>query len=109
MDLLPIFVNLAARRVVVIGGGLGAARKTESALRSGGVVAVYAAALSEEFAPLSGRFEHIATGLKGDSFEGCALCYFASEGGEVDPELLLGRHLRRLRRVSLLLLLLRRS
>ncbi len=88
MDLLPIFVSLAGKRVAVIGGGVGAARKTESALRAGGAVAVYAAALSEEFTPLSGRFEHIATGLDAVSFEGFALCYFASEAGEVDPELL---------------------
>ncbi len=88
MDLLPIFVSLAGKRVAVIGGGVGAARKTESALRAGGAVAVYAAALSEEFTPLSGRFEHIAIGLDAVSFEGFALCYFASEAGEVDPELL---------------------
>jgi uroporphyrin-III C-methyltransferase / precorrin-2 dehydrogenase / sirohydrochlorin ferrochelatase len=88
MDLLPIFVSLAGKRVAVIGGGLAAARKTESALRAGGAVAVYAASLTREFAPFLGRFEHVVAGLEDFSFAGCALCYFAAETGDVDSVLI---------------------
>ncbi|TAK48989.1 MAG: uroporphyrinogen-III C-methyltransferase [Xanthobacteraceae bacterium] len=49
MDQLPIFLNVAGRPVVVLGGGAQAARRAELALRAGGHVRVFAPKAGEDF------------------------------------------------------------
>ncbi len=52
MDHLPIFLDVRTKPVAVIGGGLPAARRTETLLRAGARVTVFTPALGAEFSQL---------------------------------------------------------
>lgn len=80
MDQLPIFVNLNDRTVAVLGDGVAAARKAESALRAGAHVKVFATQLCDEFQPFqkSGQFQHVPRELVARDIDDCVLLYCAS-------------------------------
>ncbi|UOS97368.1 SAM-dependent methyltransferase [Xanthomonas arboricola] len=61
MPLFPLFANLQARAVLVIGGGEVATRKVLALLKAGAQIRLYARALSPELAELmqAGRFEQL--------------------------------------------------
>ncbi|MBB5866227.1 NAD(P)-dependent oxidoreductase [Xanthomonas sp. 3058] len=61
MPLFPLFANLQARAVLVIGGGEVATRKVLALLKAGAHIRLYAHALSPELAVLmqAGRFEQL--------------------------------------------------
>ncbi|MBB3779879.1 precorrin-2 dehydrogenase/sirohydrochlorin ferrochelatase [Xanthomonas campestris] len=61
MPLFPLFANLQARAVLVIGGGEVATRKVLALLKAGAHIRLYAHALSPELAELmqAGRFEQL--------------------------------------------------
>ncbi|MBB4607229.1 precorrin-2 dehydrogenase/sirohydrochlorin ferrochelatase [Xanthomonas arboricola] len=61
MPLFPLFANLQARAVLVIGGGEVATRKVLALLKAGAQIRLYAHALSPELAELmqAGRFEQL--------------------------------------------------
>jgi uroporphyrin-III C-methyltransferase/precorrin-2 dehydrogenase/sirohydrochlorin ferrochelatase len=81
MDQLPVFFNVTDRDVAVIGGGIGAARKAEIALRAGARVKVFAERLCEEFHALKTheRFSFVARAPLAQDLDGCALLYCAAE------------------------------
>lgn len=61
MPLFPLFANLQARAVLVIGGGEVATRKVLALLKAGAHIRLYAHALSPELEVLmqAGRFEQL--------------------------------------------------
>ena len=81
MDYLPICLDLRGKPVAVVGGGTVAARRTESALRAGATVRVYAEALGAEFATLSAhaRFSHRAAAPLPEELRDCALVFCAAD------------------------------
>ncbi|MEJ2116896.1 MAG: NAD(P)-dependent oxidoreductase, partial [Alphaproteobacteria bacterium] len=86
MDQLPIFLHTKGKRVAVSGGGTIAARKTETAMKAGAHVQVFAASLSDEFRPLSVQpnFEHITRQATPADIQGCALIFAANEDETAD-------------------------
>lgn len=64
MDLLPIFLNIKAKRCVVVGGGEVAYRKASLLLRAGADLIVIAASVSEELQSLC--IQHHATIVQRD-------------------------------------------
>ena len=89
MDHLPIYLDVRAKKILVVGGGTVAARKAEMALRAGAHVTVIAEDLGEDFRDIAGH-EHLThrTGAvsKAD-FKDCLLCYGAADDPELDQRL----------------------
>ncbi len=81
VDYLPIFLDIAERRVLVDGGGTVAARRVERALQAGALVEVYDTTLSEEFHPLlkHANLTHIKRPVRPEDIAGCLVVYGASE------------------------------
>ncbi|MFZ1680033.1 MAG: NAD(P)-dependent oxidoreductase, partial [Rhizobiaceae bacterium] len=71
MQALPVFMKIAGRKVVVIGGGTPAARKSEMALRCGALVSVFAEHLGEDFREIEGeeRLTHVARAVTGPDMD----------------------------------------
>jgi uroporphyrin-III C-methyltransferase/precorrin-2 dehydrogenase/sirohydrochlorin ferrochelatase len=90
MTRLPLFLDVQKRRIGVIGGGPLAARRVETLFRAGAEVLVAAEELSHEFEALHGIFRR-GDLADAEIFTGCALCYFAPEGGEAPDSRLLAR------------------
>jgi len=86
METLPIFLNLAGKRVAVVGGGGAAARRVEALARAGARVRVFAARLDHEFDALgeATSYERVAREPTKDDLAGCVLCYVAT--GEADED-----------------------
>jgi len=86
MDQLPVFFNIKDRRVVVVGGGIAAARKAEAALEAGARVTAFADALCGEFDMLKAEeyFSFVQREPVGVDLEECALLYSASEDVEIN-------------------------
>ncbi len=86
MQALPVFMKIAGRKVVVIGGGTPAARKSEMALRCGAHVTVFAEELGEDFREIEGedRLTHVARPVTGDDMEGAAIIFCATEDEATD-------------------------
>jgi uroporphyrin-III C-methyltransferase/precorrin-2 dehydrogenase/sirohydrochlorin ferrochelatase len=84
MDHLPVFMDVRNKKVVVLGGGLSAARRTELALRAGAHVTVFADALSAEFHGLQERphFTHVAGFPALSDLEASSLVFGADESLE---------------------------
>ncbi|WP_294541326.1 siroheme synthase CysG [uncultured Rhodoblastus sp.] len=88
MNRLPLFLDVKARRIGVIGGGPLAARRVETLFRAGAEILLAADELSHEFEVLRGKFRR-GDLADAEIFAGCALCYFAPEDGAApDAELL---------------------
>jgi uroporphyrin-III C-methyltransferase/precorrin-2 dehydrogenase/sirohydrochlorin ferrochelatase len=81
MDQLPVFFNVKNRPVIVVGGGIAAARKAESALQAGACVTVFAERLCAEFDALKTKERLVVLSRVPsiEDFDGCALAYCASE------------------------------
>jgi uroporphyrin-III C-methyltransferase/precorrin-2 dehydrogenase/sirohydrochlorin ferrochelatase len=81
MDYLPIFLDVAGRKIVVDGGGTVAARRVERALSAGARVDVFDPAPGEETTRLIGHenLTHFARVPQKADFEGCLVAYGASE------------------------------
>lgn len=86
MDQLPIFFQSKGKRVAVVGGGTIAARKTETVLKSGARVRVFAPELSDEFTPFASNpnLQHIARAPQPADLQGCALVFGAAEDDATD-------------------------
>jgi len=84
MDQLPVFFNLAGKRVGVLGGGIAAARKAELALQAGAQTTVFAAQLCEEFRELQSNrhFLHVAREPRAEDIQLCALLFCADDEAE---------------------------
>jgi precorrin-2 dehydrogenase/sirohydrochlorin ferrochelatase len=85
MGYIPIFLDVAGRQCVVVGGGEVAARKVESLLEAGALVKVVSPTLSPpmEAFVTSGLVTHLARNYQRGDIRGCVLVYAATD----DPKL----------------------
>jgi uroporphyrin-III C-methyltransferase / precorrin-2 dehydrogenase / sirohydrochlorin ferrochelatase len=81
MDVYPLFLKLAGRPAVLVGGGQAAARKAELLLRAGSRLTVVAEDLSPALAEaaLAGKLRHLAGPLLPEHFRGAALAVVATD------------------------------
>ena len=81
MEYLPIFVDLRDRLVVVVGGGVVAARKIDHLLAARARVRVVSPALGDELVALrdAGRLEHLAQPFAPDVMSGAQLVVAATD------------------------------
>ncbi|HUI16395.1 MAG TPA: siroheme synthase CysG [Alphaproteobacteria bacterium] len=81
MDVYPLFLKLADRKAVLVGGGHAAARKAEFLLRAGSRLTVVAEELSSELAEavLAGKLRHLAGPLLPEHFRGATLAVVATD------------------------------
>ena len=88
MSYFPIFLKVAGRRALVVGGGRQAARKAELLLDAGAEVAVVAPTLEEDFARLSEnpRLRHLGAAFDAGTLDGCVLAIGASEADDTSNE-----------------------
>jgi uroporphyrin-III C-methyltransferase/precorrin-2 dehydrogenase/sirohydrochlorin ferrochelatase len=86
MDYLPVFLDLAGRGVLVVGGGAVAMRKVELLLTAGARVRVVAPALLPELAQQrdAGRIEHIAAPFEPRHLDSMMLAIAATDRQEVN-------------------------
>lgn len=86
MALFPLFVELAGRPCVVLGGGAVAERKVEALLRAGAAVTVVSPALTPALAALAadGRVTHVARGYARGDLAGAALAFAATDDGAIN-------------------------
>jgi uroporphyrin-III C-methyltransferase/precorrin-2 dehydrogenase/sirohydrochlorin ferrochelatase len=86
MDYLPIFVDLRERLVVVIGGGVVAARKVEQLLKAHARVRVVAPALCAELAAFRdlGRIEYRPLPFSAPQLDGALLVVAATDDPEIN-------------------------
>jgi siroheme synthase-like protein len=84
--LFPLFVELAGRPVVVLGGGAVAERKVESLLEAGAVVTVVSPSLTPTLTGLarSGRMAHIGRGYAAGDLAGASLAFAATDDGAIN-------------------------
>ena len=88
MALFPLFVELAGRPCVVLGGGAVAERKVQALLEAGAVVTVVSPALSPALATLAsaGRIGHVARPYVDGDLAGAALAFAATDDGAVNAK-----------------------
>jgi precorrin-2 dehydrogenase/sirohydrochlorin ferrochelatase len=81
MKYYPIFLRLAGRRCVVVGGGTIAARKVESLLAAGAHVAVISPSLTAELAARAarGELDHAKRPYRSGDLAGALLAYAATD------------------------------
>jgi uroporphyrin-III C-methyltransferase / precorrin-2 dehydrogenase / sirohydrochlorin ferrochelatase len=86
MDYLPVFLDLAERRALVVGGGAVAARKVELLLKAHARVRVIAPELTEELQLYrdAGRIEHIAAPFEPSHFADAVFAIAATDRTEVN-------------------------
>jgi siroheme synthase-like protein len=86
MALFPLFVELAGRPCVVLGGGAVAERKVEGLLDAGAVVTVVSPALTPVLAALvrGGRVTHVARGYVAGDLAGASLAFAATDDGAIN-------------------------
>lgn len=89
MRYLPIFLDVAGRECVVVGGGEVAARKVESLLEAGAAVTVVGPRLSSKLEALaaSGIVRHVGRAYQRGDLRGCALVYAATDDPKLHREL----------------------
>ncbi len=87
MTLLPVALNLENARVLVVGGGKVAARKTASLLECGAQVLVVAPQLCEEFALLRDLIEYAARPFQDDDCDGCRLVFACTDAREINAHI----------------------
>jgi len=86
MRYFPIFVDLEAASVLVVGGGETAAQKVRLLARTPARLRIIAPALCAELAEAAeaGRIEWIGEAFAPDQLEGCRLAYAASDDDALD-------------------------
>lgn len=86
MALFPVFVELAARPCVVLGGGVVAERKVAALLEAGAVVTVVSPSLTPALARLAsaGRIAHVARGYAAGDLAGASLAFAATDDGAIN-------------------------
>jgi precorrin-2 dehydrogenase len=84
--LYPIFLDLAGRRCLVVGGGSAGAEKAERLLDHGALVRVVSPTLAPVLAELaaSGSLEHREREYRAEDLDGCVLAIAATGVGEAD-------------------------
>ena len=89
MGYLPIFIDVAERKCVVVGGGEIAARKAESLLAAGAKVTVISPQLNDSLTGLANRaaVAHIARTYRRGDMLGCILVYAATDDAAMHREL----------------------
>jgi precorrin-2 dehydrogenase / sirohydrochlorin ferrochelatase len=89
MAYLPIFLDVTARRCLVIGGGEVAARKVASLLEAGADVIIVSPSLVEALAELvrQGRIQHIPREYAAADMAGATLVYAATDDAELHQHL----------------------
>ena len=77
MDLLPLFMAVKDRPVLVVGGGKAAARKAELASRAGAAVTVLAPEISGDMATLIAerKLSHVTHEVTREDLDGCVLAW----------------------------------
>jgi uroporphyrin-III C-methyltransferase / precorrin-2 dehydrogenase / sirohydrochlorin ferrochelatase len=85
---LPIFLELAGKPAVVVGGGVVAARRAEHLVKAGARVTIFAPALSDDFRELldQSNFRHEARDPAPNDFESASLCFVATEDERLTAE-----------------------
>ncbi len=88
MRYYPIFLDIAGKPVVMIGGGDVALRKVESLLDVGARVTVVSPGLHAKLEALvaAGRVEHIARDYTAGDLEGCILAFVVTDDRSVNAE-----------------------
>jgi siroheme synthase-like protein len=86
MALFPLFVELAGRPCVVLGGGTVAERKVAGLLEAGAVVTVVSPSLTPALAALasSGRIIHVERGYAPGDLAGASLAFAATDDGGIN-------------------------
>jgi precorrin-2 dehydrogenase/sirohydrochlorin ferrochelatase len=81
MRYYPVFLDIAGKPVIVIGGGKIAHQKMENLLKAGAEVTVVSPELNEEMAALlaAGRFRHIVREYAPGDLEGYAIAFVATD------------------------------
>ncbi|AEI95882.1 siroheme synthase CysG [Roseobacter litoralis] len=89
MRTFPMFLQMAGRRVVIIGGGEQAAQKTRLILKTEAMVDIWAPALDPELSGLAveGRITHQIGPITPDTFSDTALVFIASGCPGIDMAL----------------------
>lgn len=84
MRYLPVFLQVAERPCVVIGGGEVAARRVETLLRAGAIVTVISRELCRSLRALveAGSVTYLARSYIRGDLNGCAVCYVALDEPE---------------------------
>jgi siroheme synthase-like protein len=77
----PIFLNLAGRKCVVVGGGTVAERKVERLLESGARVRVVSPKLTRQLETWAGtgKLEHVCREYQAGDLNGCELAFVATD------------------------------
>ena len=83
---LPIFLDVAGKRVVVVGSGVPAARRAETLLNAGAEVVIFAEAAGRDISDLQQRrgLSVAARAAEHGDFAGAALCIVATESESGD-------------------------
>ncbi len=86
MRYYPVFLDLAGKPVIVIGGGKIAHQKMENLLKAGAEVTVVSPTLNTEMAALvaAGRFRHIAREYKPGDLEGYFMAFVATDDRSIN-------------------------
>ncbi|MDE2363754.1 MAG: uroporphyrinogen-III C-methyltransferase [Hyphomicrobiales bacterium] len=87
---LPVFLDIAGKRAIVVGGGVAAARRAETLLRAGAAVVAFADAYSAEFETLRERhaFERVERWpADASEFAGGAVCVIATDDAARDARM----------------------
>lgn len=88
MRYYPVFLDVAGKPAVVIGGGSIAAQKVEGLLQAGADVTVISPKLSPELQRLvtAGRLAHVARNYQNGDLQGFALAFVATDDRSVNAE-----------------------
>lgn len=86
MALFPLFVELAGRPCVVLGGGAVAERKVAGLLEAGAVVTIVSPVLTPALTALvsAGRIAHIERGYRPGDLAGASLAFAATDDGTIN-------------------------
>jgi precorrin-2 dehydrogenase/sirohydrochlorin ferrochelatase len=89
MGFYPVFLDLAGRRCLVVGGGLVAERRVHGLLAADAAVTVASPELTPALAALAsgGRIRHERRGFEPDDLDGVDLAFAATDRGEVNAAL----------------------
>jgi precorrin-2 dehydrogenase/sirohydrochlorin ferrochelatase len=88
MGYYPIFLEMAGRKVVVVGGGNVAEGKVNGLLEAGADVTIVAPGLSPELCRLAkaGRIQYVDHSYQDGDITGFELCFVATDDGAINSE-----------------------